>query len=77
MREPGYLGQYSKWATGWTTPARSWDFFIFVTTSRPALGPILPPIQWVSGTLSPGLKRPGREGVPPLPNTPSQHGDQL
>jgi hypothetical protein len=29
--------------------------------SRPALGPIQPPIQWVSGALSLGVKLPGRE----------------
>jgi hypothetical protein len=28
---------------------------------QPALGPIQPPIQWVSGVLLPGIKRPGRE----------------
>jgi hypothetical protein len=28
---------------------------------RPALGPIQPPIQWVPGPLSPGIKRPWRE----------------
>jgi hypothetical protein len=29
--------------------------------SRPALGLAQPPIQWVPGTLSPGVKRQGRE----------------
>jgi hypothetical protein len=28
---------------------------------RPALGSTQPPIQWVPGALSPGVKRPGRE----------------
>jgi hypothetical protein len=31
------------------------------TASRKALGPIQPPIQWVPGALSLGVKRPGRE----------------
>jgi hypothetical protein len=35
--------------------------FLFSTASRLALGPTQPPIQWVQGALSPGLKRPGRE----------------
>jgi hypothetical protein len=35
---------------------------IFISTeSRSALGPIQPPIQWVSGALSLGVKRPGLE----------------
>jgi hypothetical protein len=35
--------------------------------SRMALGPTLPPIQWVPGALSLGVKRPGREAdhLPP------------
>jgi hypothetical protein len=33
----------------------------FTTASRPALGSTLPPIQWVPGALSVGIKRPGRE----------------
>jgi hypothetical protein len=28
---------------------------------RPALGPIQPPVQWVPGALSLGVKWPGRE----------------
>jgi hypothetical protein len=31
------------------------------TASRTALGPTQPPIQWVPGALSLGLRRPGRE----------------
>jgi len=31
--------------------------FLFATASRPALGPIQPPIQWVPAVLSPGVKR--------------------
>jgi hypothetical protein len=40
---------------------RGLGIFLFTTTSRTALGPTLPPIQWVSGALSWGVKRPGRE----------------
>jgi hypothetical protein len=36
-------------------------YFIFATAPRPALGPTQPPIKWVLGTLSSGVKRPGRE----------------
>jgi hypothetical protein len=35
--------------------------FFFTTASRTALGPTQPPIQWVSGALSLGVKRPGRK----------------
>jgi hypothetical protein len=35
--------------------------FLFSKASRPALRPIRPPIQWVPGTLSPGLKQRGLE----------------
>jgi hypothetical protein len=35
--------------------------FLFKTASRPALGPTQPPIQWVQGALSVGIKRAGRE----------------
>jgi hypothetical protein len=35
--------------------------FFFTTASRPALRPTEPPIQWVSGSLSLGVKWPGCE----------------
>jgi hypothetical protein len=35
--------------------------FLFSTSSRPALESTQPPIQWVPGALSPGVKRPGHE----------------
>jgi hypothetical protein len=34
---------------------------LFSTASRPALGPTQPPIQWVPGALSMGVKRQARE----------------
>jgi hypothetical protein len=53
--------------TGWTIGVLGFDsrrglgIFLFTTVSRTALGPTQPPIQWVSGALSLGVKRPGRE----------------
>jgi hypothetical protein len=35
--------------------------FLLSTLFRSALGSTQPPIQWVPGALSPGVKRPGRE----------------
>jgi hypothetical protein len=66
---------------------------IFTTTSRTALGLTQPPIQWVPGALSQGVKRPERDAdhSPPSSaeskecvklylrssNTPSWSGSQL
>jgi hypothetical protein len=36
--------------------------FLLSTSSRPALGSTQTPIQRVPGAISPGVKRPGREG---------------
>jgi hypothetical protein len=53
-------------ATGWTTGRSKLDprqrQMIFPVTSvyRPALGSTQPPVQWVPGVLSPGVKR-GRD----------------
>jgi hypothetical protein len=55
------------WATGWMIGVLEFDswwglgIFLFTTVSRTALGPTQPPIQWVPGALSLGVKRPGRE----------------
>jgi hypothetical protein len=40
---------------------RGLGIFLFTTTSRTALGPTQPPIQWIPGALSLGVKRPVRE----------------
>jgi hypothetical protein len=36
-------------------------FFLFATASRPTLGPIQPPNQWVLRALAAGVKRPEPE----------------
>lgn len=43
--------------TGVPFPVRPW-FFSLDATSRPTLGLPQPPIQWVPGTLYPGVNRP-------------------
>jgi hypothetical protein len=53
-------------STNWTIKVLGFDsrwgleIFLFVTEST-VLGPTQPPIQWVPGALSLGVKRPGRE----------------
>jgi hypothetical protein len=68
------------------------EIFLFSTASRAAQGSAQPPIQWVSGAVSPGVKRPGREAdnsppssadvkncgaIPPLHHTHSWHSVYL
>jgi hypothetical protein len=43
-------------------PGRGKRIFVLALASRPALGPIQPPVQWVPGVLSPGVNR-GRGGT--------------
>jgi hypothetical protein len=50
----------------YTCPA--W-IFLFATVSRPVLGPTKPPIQWVPGALSPGVKEQGHEADHSLPSS--------
>jgi hypothetical protein len=38
-------------------PRRGQRIFPLASVSRPALGPCQPPVQWVPGVLSPGVKR--------------------
>jgi hypothetical protein len=62
------------------------ETFLYVKASKPAVGPIQPPIQWVQWALAPGAKLSGREAdhsppnsaevknreaIPPLPDTSS------
>jgi len=44
---------------GWLE-TRQGQKYVFSKSTRPALGPTLPPIQWVAGSF-PGVKRPGRD----------------
>jgi hypothetical protein len=46
---------------GWCLFPSRRRVFLFDTASTPALRPTRPSVQWVPGTLSPGIKRPGRE----------------
>jgi hypothetical protein len=59
IRGPPYLSRYSDGLQG-SIPGRG-NIFLFSTAYRPALGPTHPPIQWVPGLRSPGVKRPDRE----------------
>jgi hypothetical protein len=65
------------------------EISLFSTASRPVLGPTQPPIQWVSGALSPAVRQPVPEvddspipcaevrnggAIPSLSHTPSWRG---
>jgi hypothetical protein len=43
--------------------------FLFTTASRPALRPTQPPIQWVKGAFSLGVKQPVFEAKHSLPSS--------
>jgi hypothetical protein len=66
----------------WFDSRQGQEIFLLSTASRKALGSTQPPIQWVRGALSPGVKRAGakltiyfhlvkwlriRGAIPPLP----------
>jgi hypothetical protein len=58
--------RYSNWLwTGWMRVRSSSSgrdkFLLLSTPCRPILGPTQPPIQWIPGPLSQGVKRPERE----------------
>jgi hypothetical protein len=57
------LSRYSDWLRARRPRGRSSSpgrikTFLLSTSSRPILGSTQPPIQWVPGSLSPGVKRP-------------------
>jgi hypothetical protein len=54
------VSQYSVWLQTGRPGFDPWPrqrIFLLASESRPALGPIQPPVQWVPGVLSPGEKR--------------------
>jgi len=58
----GHSPVVQRWATDrWFGSQQGLGIFPFTTASRQALGSTQPPIQWVPGSLSVGVKRPGRE----------------
>jgi hypothetical protein len=64
--EPGYPSRYSDRLWTGLLKGCSWSpgrvqNFLFSSSSKLALGPTQPLIQWVPGASSPGAKRPGRE----------------
>jgi len=71
----GVLGFDSQWGLG---------IFLFTIAFRMALGPTQPPIQWVPGALSLGIKLTAHlhlglrsrmcGAIPPLPNMSLWHG---
>jgi hypothetical protein len=60
---PGVAQAVQCLATDWTTgrsgfdPLQRKEIFPLTSVSRPALRPTQPPVQWVPGVLSPGVKR--------------------
>jgi hypothetical protein len=89
-----YLSWYSDslWVGQPGSSSQHGKIFLFSTVSRLALGPTQPPIQWVLGAISLGVKWPEHEAdhstptsskvkngeaIHPLPHMPSQHSAWL
>jgi hypothetical protein len=55
----GHVSLATDWRTGgsWYDPRQRQTNFPVASVSGPALGPTQPPVQWVPGVLSPGVKR--------------------
>jgi hypothetical protein len=51
--------------------------YFFFTASRSDLGPTQPPIQWVPGDLSPGVKKPKLEADHSPPSSAKVKNDEL
>jgi len=54
--------------SGFESRPRLWTLH-FYTLSRPVLGPTQPPMQWIPGSLSSGVKRPRHEADHPPPSS--------
>jgi hypothetical protein len=78
--EPGQLSWYSdglRTVRPWFDFRQVKEIFLFYTTSKLDLGPSQP-IQWVPGSLSPGLKRREREADHSSPSSAEvKNGDAL
>jgi hypothetical protein len=65
-KEQGQRSLYNDWLRAGRPRGRSSSpgagkNFHFSMSSRPTMGPTQPPIEWVPGAISPGVKRPGSE----------------
>jgi hypothetical protein len=61
---PGKRSQYTDQSTGWTIRDSNSSMgkrSYHLKMSRPTRWPTQPPIQWVPGSFSPGIKKPGRK----------------
>jgi hypothetical protein len=54
---------------GGSSPEGGLGIYLYTSVSRPALGLNQLPSQWVPGTLSLGMKRPGREADNSAPSS--------